>query len=178
VNGAQTPPPFRRPNGLPQAAAHGPPVPNPMPPFLDQTFDVESLFRLRSAVAAHAAELGADEAAYDVVLIAHELASNSVRHGGGSGRLHLWRDGDRIMCRVSDSGPGLADPAGSAEEPSPQVPGGRGLWIVRSIAAVRTVTGPSGTTITAAIPIPPSADLGGPAAVHDRHGQKGVSGGP
>jgi anti-sigma regulatory factor (Ser/Thr protein kinase) len=123
-------------------------------------------------VAAHAAALGAGEAVYDVVLIAHELSSNAVRHGGGTGRLHLWSDADRIMCRVTDSGPGLADGAGRGDDlPSPQVPGGRGLWIVRRLAAVRVVTGASGTTITAAIPIPSGANRGGPAPAHDRNGR-------
>ncbi len=145
---------------------------HPGPPVLDQAFDAGSLFRLRAAVAAHAAALGAGEAAYDVVLIAHELSSNAVRHGGGTGRLHLWSDADRIMCRVTDSGPGLADGAGRGDDlPSPQVPGGRGLWIVRRLAAVRVVTGASGTTITAAIPIPSGANRGGPAPAHDRNGR-------
>jgi anti-sigma regulatory factor (Ser/Thr protein kinase) len=150
---------------MPQARRPGPPV-------LDQAFDAGSLFRLRAAVAAHAAALGAGEAAYDVVLIAHELSSNAVRHGGGTGRLHLWSDADRIMCRVTDSGPGLADGAGRGDDlPSPQVPGGRGLWIVRRLAAVRVVTGASGTTVTAAIPIPSGANRGGPAPAHDRNGR-------
>jgi anti-sigma regulatory factor (Ser/Thr protein kinase) len=150
---------------MPQARRPGPPV-------LDQAFDAGSLFRLRAAVAAHAAALGAGEAAYDVVLIAHELSSNAVRHGGGTGRLHLWSDADRIMCRVTDSGPGLADGAGRGDDlPSPQVPGGRGLWIVRRLAAVRVVTGASGTTITAAIPIPSGANRGGPAPAHERNGR-------
>jgi anti-sigma regulatory factor (Ser/Thr protein kinase) len=150
---------------MPQARRPGPPV-------LDQAFDAGSLFRLRAAVAAHAAALGAGEAVYDVVLIAHELSSNAVRHGGGTGRLHLWSDADRIMCRVTDSGPGLADGAGRGDDlPSPQVPGGRGLWIVRRLAAVRVVTGASGTTITAAIPIPSGANRGGPAPAHERNGR-------
>jgi anti-sigma regulatory factor (Ser/Thr protein kinase) len=150
---------------MPQARRPGPLV-------LDQAFDAGSLFRLRAAVAAHAAALGAGEAVYDVVLIAHELSSNAIRHGGGTGRLHLWSDADRIMCRVTDSGPGLADGAGRGDDlPSPQVPGGRGLWIVRRLAAVRVVTGASGTTITAAIPIPSGANRGGPAPAHDRNGR-------
>jgi anti-sigma regulatory factor (Ser/Thr protein kinase) len=150
----------------------------PVPPLLDQAFDAGSLFRLRAAVAAHAAALGAGESVYDIVLIAHELSSNAVRHGGGNGRLHLWSDADRIMCRVTDSGPGLAGAAGGGRDlPSPRVPGGRGLWIVRRLAAVRIVTGSSGTTITAAIPILSNADLRGPAAAHDRNGRNGVSGG-
>lgn len=124
-------------------------------PVLDVTFRADDLIRLRSAVAAYAAELGAGLKVDDVVLVAHELASNAVRHGGGSGRLRLWRDDYRLLCRVSDSGPGLADAAGAgAEMPSARIPGGRGLWIARRLAAVRIDTGPKGTVITAAIALP------------------------
>jgi len=124
-------------------------------PVLDQAFDAGGLPALRSAVAAYAAELGAGRRVDDVVLIAHELASNAVRHGGGLGRLRLWRDDFRLLCRVSDSGPGLADGAtAGAELPAPQTPGGRGLWIARRLAAVRIDTGRTGTVITAAVPLP------------------------
>ena len=125
-------------------------------PVLDQTFDGDRLVALRSAVAAYAAELGAaGRRLDDVVLIAHELSSNAVRHGGGAGRLRLWRDDYRLICRVSDSGPGLADAANTGVElPSPEMPGGRGLWIARRLAAVRIDTGSKGTVITAAVHLP------------------------
>src|SRR5262249_36161967 len=106
---------------------------------LDQTFDAESLFHLRSAVAAHGTDLGmAEPVLEDLVLVAHELASNAVRHGQATsavpGRLRLWRDGDLIFCEVSDQGPGIADPetVGTMQVP-PGATGGRGLWIVRQV---------------------------------------------
>jgi anti-sigma regulatory factor (Ser/Thr protein kinase) len=155
VNAARTRPKLRRPNGLPQAAGRMPTNRRATTPVLDQTFDRSGLLALRCAVAAYAAELGAGPRVDDIVLIAHELSSNAVRHGGGAGRLRLWRDDYRLMCRVSDSGPGLADAAGTGVElPSPQMPGGRGLWIARRLAAVRIDTGPGGTVITAAVPLP------------------------
>jgi anti-sigma regulatory factor (Ser/Thr protein kinase) len=155
LNAARAQPKLRRPNGLPQAAGRMPTNRRATTPVLNQTFDAPGLLSLRSAVAAYAAELGAGTRVEDVVLVAHELASNAIRHGGGSGRLRLWRDDYRLLCRVSDSGPGLADAAETgAELPSPQVPGGRGLWIARRLAAVRIDTGRTGTVITAAIPLP------------------------
>jgi anti-sigma regulatory factor (Ser/Thr protein kinase) len=154
-NAARTRPTLRRPNGLPQAAGRMPTNRKATTPVLDQTFDAGGLIALRSAVAAYAAELGAGRRVDDVVLIAHELSSNAIRHGGGSGRLRLWRDDYRLMCRVSDGGPGLTDAANAgAEPPAPQVPGGRGLWMARRLAAVRIDTGPTGTVITAAMPLP------------------------
>jgi hypothetical protein len=53
---------------------------------------------------------------------------------------------------VTDSGAGLADPAhAGTSRPSPSVPGGRGLWIARQLAAIEIATGPAGTTVTAAL---------------------------
>jgi anti-sigma regulatory factor (Ser/Thr protein kinase) len=122
---------------------------------LDAQFDEEALFTLRSAVAAHAAELGAGTALADMILVAHELSSNAVRHGGGTGRLRLWRAGGHLYCEVTDTGPGLSDPeSAGTRRPSPSVPGGRGLWIARYMAAVEIKTGPDGTTVTAAIQLP------------------------
>jgi anti-sigma regulatory factor (Ser/Thr protein kinase) len=153
LNAARTRP--KRPNGLPRAAGRLPTNRRASTPVLDMTFSADDLIRLRWAVAAYAAELGAGGKGEDVVLIAHELASNAVRHGGGAGRLRLWRDDYRLLCRVSDTGPGLTDVAGAgAELPSAQVPGGRGLWIARRLAAVRIDSSSKGTVITAAVLLP------------------------
>jgi anti-sigma regulatory factor (Ser/Thr protein kinase) len=155
LNPARTQPKVQRPSGRPLAAGRMPTNRRATTPVLDQSFDADAMLRLRSAVGAYAAELGAGGRLEDVVLIAHELASNAVRHGGGRGRLRLWRDDFLLLCRVSDSGPGLDDAARAGLElPSPGAPGGRGLWIARRLAAVRIDTGPTGTTITAAITLP------------------------
>jgi anti-sigma regulatory factor (Ser/Thr protein kinase) len=60
-----------------------------------------SLYALRSAVAAHAAAAGLPQArVYDVVLAAHELATNVVRHGHG-----LWVIGQVASQFAVDHGP-------------------------------------------------------------------------
>src|ERR1700689_1324174 len=72
---------------------------------LDQRFDIDGLYQLRAAVAAHAAELGLPaELANDVVIAVHELASNSVRHGPGHGRLRVWAIEQALTCEVTDDG--------------------------------------------------------------------------
>ena len=119
---------------------------------LDQPFDEDGLFALRSAVAAHAADLGAGAILDDAVLVAHELSSNAVRHGGGTGRLRLWRTAASLVVQVSDTGPGLPDPAQAGlKRPSPSVPGGRGLWIVRHLGELHVDQTADGTTITTTI---------------------------
>jgi anti-sigma regulatory factor (Ser/Thr protein kinase) len=77
---------------------------------LDQAFDRDSLYALRSAVAAHTAEAGLPrQRVYDVVTAAHELAANAVRHGAGHGQLRLWADGRSLYLQVSDDGPAKRD---------------------------------------------------------------------
>ncbi|MGN9906529.1 ATP-binding protein [Phytohabitans sp. LJ34] len=120
---------------------------------LDQPFDTNGLYSLRAAVAAHAADLGAgDEVVEELVMVANELASNAIRHGGGAGRLRLWRAGELIHCEVSDAGPGLDESELDRELVPITAYGGRGLWVVRQMShQVDVRTGPKGATITAAL---------------------------
>jgi anti-sigma regulatory factor (Ser/Thr protein kinase) len=124
---------------------------------LDQPFDADGLYSLRAAVAAHAAALGAhDELVEELVVVANELASNAVRHGGGTGRLRLWRAGELIHCEVSDAGPGLPDGEPGRERVPVTAYGGRGLWVVRQMSQrVDVRTSPKGATVTAAFVVRP-----------------------
>jgi anti-sigma regulatory factor (Ser/Thr protein kinase) len=125
---------------------------------LDQLFDGDGLYALRSSVAAHATELGLTEhAVSDLVLVAHELATNAVRHGGASaaapGRLRLWGAGASVVCQVFDVGPAPDDLAKVGLVPvGPTASNGRGLWIVRRLSQRLDIsTGPDGTTVTAVL---------------------------
>ena len=122
---------------------------------LDQTFDVDALVALRSAVAAHADRLGLPaERIPELVLVAHELASNAVRHGGGRGRLRMWRSGDSVHCEVSDAGPGLAKPhSGEFWQPAVDALGGRGLWLAHHLSDEFTITSDGDGTVATAIMI-------------------------
>jgi anti-sigma regulatory factor (Ser/Thr protein kinase) len=116
---------------------------------LDQAFDRDSLYALRSAVAAHASAAGLPrQRVYDVVSAAHELAANAVRHGAGHGRLRLWADGRSLSLEVSDDGPAKRDDArpDAAEWKREHA---HGLWIIDQIAdQVGLDRDPGGTTVT------------------------------
>jgi anti-sigma regulatory factor (Ser/Thr protein kinase) len=129
---------------------------------LDQRFGQRGLLALRVAVAEHAPQVGLTEDRVDeLVVIAHELASNAVRHGGGGGRLRLWNSLGRAFCQVSDDGPGMTDPARAGLERAPlYATDGRGLWIVRQLAdEVEVRSGPQGTVVTAILNLLPGAFL-------------------
>jgi anti-sigma regulatory factor (Ser/Thr protein kinase) len=128
------------------------PEPDHHPISLNQPFDRDTLVSLRSAVAAHAGNLGLKGERLELLVVAvHELATNAVRHGGGSGRLMLWRDGDRVCCQVSDAGPGMGNPdvASWRRLPPVQAEGGRGLYVIQALAdEVSVATNGEGTTVT------------------------------
>ncbi|HEY2668992.1 MAG TPA: ATP-binding protein [Rugosimonospora sp.] len=123
---------------------------------LDQAFDRTTLVSLRNAVAAHGSDLGMSrEAVEHLVLAAYELASNAVRHGGGEGRLRLSLDGTVLRCVVSDEGPGFPDTEHAGRmRPEPTASGGRGLWLVRCVAAHLDIRSDGvGTTTVAEFPL-------------------------
>ncbi|MCX4471977.1 ATP-binding protein [Micromonospora sp. NBC_01655] len=87
---------------------------------------------LRHTVAAAAGAAGlADMALEDFVLAVHELVTNVVRHGGGSGELRLRRRGDLLTCEITDGGPGLVDVRVAL--PAPNQVGQRGLWLAQQL---------------------------------------------
>ena len=120
---------------------------------LDQSFDFDGLVALRSAVAAHADRLGLPvERIPELVLVAHELASNAVRHGGGTGRVRIWRDDGSVACEISDTGPGLpTPPADDYGRPAVDALGGRGLWLAFHLCDEFTVTSDGAGTVATAV---------------------------
>jgi anti-sigma regulatory factor (Ser/Thr protein kinase) len=116
--------------------------------------DLPALAQLRSAVTYHGRQFGLGEGPLnDLVLIANELATNVVRHGGGVGRMWLWRLDGCVYCQVTDRGPGLRDADHAGEKPGdPNALTGRGLWLIRQMShQVHIETDAHGTTVTITI---------------------------
>ncbi|MBV1850464.1 ATP-binding protein [Catellatospora tritici] len=117
-------------------------------------FTAPDLYSLRAAVGAHAAAHGmVDGQLSKLLVVVTELAANAIRHGGGRGRLRLWRVGDALRCEVTDGGPGIGDPDAAGVRPVPvRADGGRGLWIVRQFSdQVTIISDLSGTAVTAVL---------------------------
>ena len=117
-------------------------------------FDRSSITALRHAVASCAARAGLGAARLeDFVVAVNELLTNAVRHGGGAGRLTLRHTDGRVVCEVSDDGPGLSRPYVVASvRPSADEPGGWGLWLAEELTDdFELTTGTRGTTVRVSV---------------------------
>jgi anti-sigma regulatory factor (Ser/Thr protein kinase) len=111
-------------------------------------FGADDLAAVRARVrgCAREAGLGEDRTA-DLVLAVTELATNSVRHGGGGGRLRTWRESDALVVDVADRGH-VADPLAGRRTPPLTEEGGRGLWLANQLCdLVQLRSGPDGTLV-------------------------------
>lgn len=85
----------------------------------------------------------------DLELIASELATNSVRYGGGGGVLTIWVDGPAIVVEASDDGL-LLEPMVGRLRPDPGSRSGRGLFIVNQLCQLLQIrSGAKGTRVRA-----------------------------
>ena len=83
----------------------------------------------------------------DLLVAVNELATNSVCHGGGRGRARVWREGDELICEISDRGV-ITEPLAGRRRPDRQSEGGRGLWIVNQLCDfVEMRSSPAGTVV-------------------------------
>ncbi|TMR19936.1 ATP-binding protein [Nonomuraea turkmeniaca] len=86
---------------------------------------------------------------HDFVLAVYEGMANAVRHGGGYGRVRLWRAGGLLCCEISDDGPGIpARCLDRSRMPGHEGVGGRGLWLIAQLSdKVSVETGEKGTVL-------------------------------
>ena len=96
-------------------------------------FEAEDLSALRRLVSQRARAAGLDaDRGDDLMLAANEVATNSVRYGGGHGSLRVWQDDRALICEVRDGGH-LGDPLAGRRRPRGDQLGGRGLWLANQV---------------------------------------------
>lgn len=119
-------------HGYASAVFVGPLSPSPGSADLFE-FGADDLTGLRSVVErlGVSAGIGRDAVA-DVTLAAHELATNSLVHGGGGGSMLVWRQPDAFVVEVRDAGR-IDDPLVGRELSSATNEHGRGLWMANQL---------------------------------------------
>ena len=126
------------------------PLPEPPGPPREHRFGRGGmgLADLRLRVGEAATAFGLDPARTgDIILIVNEVATNSVRHGGGSGVLRIWEEGSSLICEVSDAGR-IEDPLVGRGRPSTDRGSGFGLWLANQLCdLVQIRTFPSGSVV-------------------------------
>lgn len=130
------------------AAEFGTPLPPPSDGVLRGTYGADDLRPTRRTVGSFARSCGLSPAQCEALeLAAAELATNSVRHGGGSGSLAMWRTDDAAVVEFSDSGQ-LPGPLLGRTPPAVDRYGGRGLYLVNQLCdLVQVRSGSWGTTV-------------------------------
>jgi anti-sigma regulatory factor (Ser/Thr protein kinase) len=116
------------------AVSHFHDVLTPAPADAYETaFDMDALAAVRAFLSEIALDAGISPLrADDLLLAVNELATNSVRHGGGVGVLRAWIDRDYLVCEVTDGGHIDAPLTGRVRPPAGAL-NGYGLWMVNQV---------------------------------------------
>jgi len=97
--------------------------------------DSLSVRRARRTIEAIAHNLGWDRTAVTgLLLVVTEVALNSLAHGRGDRRVHVWVDQAAITCEVTDDGAGPADPLVGYRPPANPRRAGVGLWLANQLS--------------------------------------------
>lgn len=95
-----------------------------------QLDDLPQMRRLASRLAAQAQITPRRQA--DLITAVNEVATNSIRYGGGSGRFSLWFEPGSLVAEISDGGV-IESPLVGRQRPTPGPGGGYGLWLVHQL---------------------------------------------
>jgi anti-sigma regulatory factor (Ser/Thr protein kinase) len=111
-------------------------------------FGVADVPAVRRTVAQYARTCGLPADKVEILeLAASELATNSVRHGGGGGTLAMWTQPGAAVVEFTDAGH-LTDPLVGRRLPSTAQDGGRGVYLVHQLCdLVQLRSSSSGTTV-------------------------------
>lgn len=105
----------------------------PCDPYQELSYTDGDLAAIRSKVSQCAADAGIPQERLPRLAIAvTEIATNSIRHGGGHGTLRTWAQDRTFLCEFRDAGY-ISDVMAGRTRPAPDQPGGRGLWLAHQL---------------------------------------------
>jgi anti-sigma regulatory factor (Ser/Thr protein kinase) len=83
----------------------------------------------------------------DLVLALNEIATNSVRYGGGAGVLRMWADDGTLLSEVADAGV-IDEPLLGRVRPGHDQEGGHGVWLATQLCdLIQIRTYPTGSVV-------------------------------
>jgi len=124
------------------------PLPSPPAAAWSTAFGAPDLPALREHLRRRAAQEGLGSSrAEDLMIAVHEIAANTVVHGGGTGTLAIWWDGTALVCEIRDGGH-ITDPLAGRHPDSPHDDSGHGLRLAHELCdLVEIRSGHQGTTV-------------------------------
>lgn len=132
---------------------------DPHDSYDEMTYTIDDLTAVRELVTAWSTSggLSADRVR-DLMLAVTEVASNSIRHGGGAGRLRVWTETGTLVCEFRDAGV-ISDPMVGRMRPTADQIGGCGLWFVHQLCDLVEIRSNSrdGTHVRLHMDLPDSA---------------------
>ncbi len=133
---------------------------DPDGPVEELPYTIAELAVVRHAAASRAAASGLPiDRVRDFMVAVSEVASNSIRHGGGSGTMRMWTADTSLVCELSDAGY-IANPLAGKLRPTGEQLGGRGLWFAHQLCdlvQIRT-TEKEGTRVRLHMSLPGAPD--------------------
>jgi len=127
--------------------------PLPLPPIDATVFSFDSeagaLSVVRGIVWQFAVRAGLNRFGVDSLTVAvNEIATNSVRFGGGKGTLRLWTQDGSVICEVTDAGHIAGSSLIGRTLPPVEQTDGRGLWLANQLCdLVQIRSAPGGTAV-------------------------------
>ena len=142
------------------SAPFGRSLPEPDTAPDELAFDLSRLVDVRRSVAdaARQAHLD-DDRAQDLIVAVHEVAANSVRHGGGTGVLRTWNGGAGVTCEIRDAGV-ITEPLAGRLRPRHAANGGNGMWLANQLCDLVQVRSSQAGTVVRLLVRAPSRRAG------------------
>lgn len=124
------------------------PLPEPGTGVRQLDFASDDLGAVRGLVSRHASTaLLPPSRAAELVTAVNEVATNSIRHGGGGGTLRLWQEQSAVVCEIGDNGR-FDRPLVDRQRPTAELSAPRGLWLANQLCdLVQIRTFPEGTVV-------------------------------